>query len=156
MTNSDTDIYAAGFLLADHAAVENGKLYVQGGFWNRLRFPTFPAVTHFGVAAVLIVPWRAYHQTHRFSIWFEDPDGNRFGGELEGEFQVGTAPDMKVGDETVMPISAMINNFAIERPSDLAAVLAVDGLELARFKFRAVQVANGLVSQQVPMPPAGD
>lgn len=143
MTTPQTDIFAAGFVLADHAAVESGKVYIQGGFWNRLFFPSFPAVTHFGVAAILHVPWRAYHQTHKFSIWFEDADGGRVGGEMGGEFSVGTSPDMRVGDETIMPVSAMINNFAIERPGDFAAVLSVDGAEISRWPFRAVHVPAG-------------
>lgn len=143
MASSETDIYAASFFLADHVVAESGKLYVNGGFWNRLTFPSYPAVTHFGVGSVLVIPWRAYHQAHNFAIWFEDPDAKRVGGELGGEFTVGAAPDMKVGDETVMPIAAMINNFSFESSGDFAAVLAVDGTELARWKFRAAQVPFG-------------
>ena len=45
-----TDIYAEAFFTADHGAVENGKLYVNGGFWNRLGFPSYPAVTPFPYA----------------------------------------------------------------------------------------------------------
>lgn len=135
----ETDIFAPAFFMADHATVESGKVYTNGAFWNRLNFPGFPAVTHFAVVAVLNIPWRAYHQNHKFLVWFEDADAKRLPGEIGGEFTVGAAPDMKVGDATTMPIAAMVNNFAIAQAGDYAAVLSVDGLEIARWPFRANQ-----------------
>ena len=30
----ETDLYATAFFLGDHASVENGKVYVNGGFIN--------------------------------------------------------------------------------------------------------------------------
>jgi hypothetical protein len=140
MTQADTDLHALAFFLADHAAVENGKVYSNGGFWNRLNFQSFPAVVSFSVVAVLHIPWRAYHQPHKFAVWFEDADGQRLPGEIEGEFQVGAAPEMKVGDPTIMPFAANVGNFTFARPGDSAAVLTVDGAEIARWPFRAVQV----------------
>jgi hypothetical protein len=144
MTNADTDIYAPAFFLADHAAVESGKVYTSGAFWNRLNFPSFPAVIHFGVVAVLNVPWRAYHQQHKFAVSFEDEDGRAIAGELGGEFTVGASPDMKVGDETIMPISAMVNNFTVGKAGTYAALLTVDGQEIARWSFRAAQLPMGM------------
>jgi len=143
MTN-DTDMYAHAFFMCDHAAVESGKVYTNGAFWNRLNFPGFPAVTHFAIVAVLNIPWRAYHQPHKFAVWFEDADAQRLPGELGGEFTVGAAPDMKVGDATIMPISAMVNNFTLTKAGDYAAVLAIDGIEIDRWPFRATQVFTGM------------
>lgn len=145
---TDTDIYSPAFFMADHAAVESGKVYSNGAFWNRLQFPGFPAVTHFAIVAVLNIPWRAYHQMHKFSVWFEDADAKRVAGEIGGEFSVGTAPDMKVGDETIMPIAAMVNNFTLSNAGDYAAVLAVDGQEISRWKFRAMLLPAGLQASQ--------
>jgi hypothetical protein len=139
MTNQP-DLFSPAFFMADHAAVESGKLYANGAFWNRLQFPSYPAVVTFGIAAVLSIPWRAYHQPHKFSIWFEDADGKKLSGDLQGEFTIGAAPDMKVGDPTIMPIAATVGNFAISSAGDYSAVLNVDGQELNRWPFRAVQV----------------
>ncbi|MCU1414935.1 MAG: hypothetical protein JWN80_2275 [Microbacteriaceae bacterium] len=158
MTNADTDIYSPAFFMADHAAVESGKVYANGAFWNRMQFPGFPAVTHFGVVAVLNIPWRAYHQPHKFAVWFEDADGGRVAGELGGEFTVGTTPDMKVGDETVMPIAAMVNNFTLTKAGDYSAVLAVDGQEISRWTFKAVLLPAGMQPNRPVSPsdlPAG-
>ena len=35
------------FFVADHADVVGGKVYVNGGFWSRLQFPSYPAVTSY-------------------------------------------------------------------------------------------------------------
>lgn len=59
------EIQAYAFFLADHAVVENGKLYVNGGFWSQVYSPDYPVVRAFGLAAVLHIPWRKHHQGTR-------------------------------------------------------------------------------------------
>lgn len=137
-----TDIYAEAFFTADHGAVENGKLYVNGGFWNRLGFPSYPAVYSFSICAVIHIPWRAHHQSHSFAISFEDADGRTTPNRLEGEFSTGTLPDMRPGDSTEFPIAAQVGNFVFERAGDYAAVLQVDRTEIKRWRFRAAQVVG--------------
>lgn len=141
------NIQAEAFFTADHAAVESGKLYVNGGFWSRLNFSSFPAVQNFAVCVVLHIPWRAHHQRHTFAISFEDADGHRTSNRAEGQFQTGTAPDMRTGDYSVVPIAIVVNGFVFQRAGDYAAVLEVDGTEINRWRFRAVQVFG------VPGPP---
>lgn len=139
MTTSDhrdAALRAELFFVADHAAVESGKLYCSGGCWDRIGLPEFPAVHHFSVAAVLNIPWHAYNQSHSFTIWFEDADGNRHGAEVAGDFEVAAAPDMKVGDPTRLPFAGTFNNFEFPQPNDYAAVMEVDGTEVARWSFR--------------------
>lgn len=146
-----TDLHADAFFTADHAAVENGKLYVNGGFWNRLGLPSFPAVHTFSVGVVLHIPWRAHHQHHSFAISFEDADGQTTTNRLEGTFQSGTAPDMRPGDFTEFPLAANVGNFVFQRPGDYAAVLHLDGTEISRWRFRATQVVG---VQMIPPPQA--
>jgi hypothetical protein len=142
MTDSPmpVDLHAEAFFTADHAAVESGKLYVNGGFWSRLNLPSFPAVQTFAVCVVLHIPWRAHHQRHTFAVVFEDADGQVTPNRLEGQFQTGTAPDMRTGDYSVVPIAITVTNFVFQRAGDYAAVLQVDGTEVSRWRFRAVQV----------------
>ena len=147
-----TDIYAQAFFTADHAAAENGKLYVNGGFWNRLNFPSYPAVHTFSVCAVIHIPWRAHHQMHTFAIAFEDADGQTTPNRLEGQFQTGTSPDMRPGDSTEFQIATQVGNFVFQRAGDYAAVLEVDGTEIKRWRFRAVQVVG---VPMMPPPQAG-
>jgi hypothetical protein len=138
-TGAPAELFAPTLFLADHAAVENGKLYVNGGYWNRLNFASYPAAMTFSVAAVLSVPWND-HAEHRFSITFETADGQRVGGEVSGTFSAGTAPDAKDGDDMLLPIAATIGNFSFDAPGDYTAVLQVDDIPINRWPFRAALV----------------
>jgi hypothetical protein len=156
-----TDIHAKAFFLADHAVVESGKIYTSGAFWNQLRFPSFPAVYTFAVVSVLHIPWRAYHQRHKFSVHFMDADAKPMPGRLEGEFQVGAAPEMLVGEPTIMPFAAVVGNFVFIRPGDYAAVLEVDGAELDRWILGVKQqmsavAPSGIGSADLPLGPLPD
>lgn len=136
------EIRASAFFLADHAAAENGKLYVNGGFWNQVASPGYPAARSFSVAAVLHIPWRQHHLDHSFVMSFEDADGQVLPARFEGQFRVGTSPHMRMGDFTVIPLAAFVTNFVLERPGDYAARLEVDSAEIARWRFRAVENAD--------------
>ena len=146
-TTSPTQISCSALFLADHASVESGKLYVNGGYWNRLQFPSFPTYYSFSVAAVLMVPWHD-HKQHEFSIHFTTADGSRVGGELLGNFSAGTVAGAKEGDPSVFPIAATVGNFLLERPGDYEVVIEVDGQVLDRWSFRAAQQLS--TSGQVP------
>lgn len=145
-----TDLHAAAFFLADHASVESGKVYANGAFWNRLNFPTYPTMVSFSVVAVIVVPWRAHHQMHRFTVAFEDADGAVIGGQFEGEFQVGTAFDHRVGDNSIVPLAMPVSNIVLERSGDYSAVLTIDGAEISRWRFGAVQYAAGPATPSEP------
>jgi hypothetical protein len=142
------EVQACAFFLADHAVVENGKLYVNGGFWNQVYSLIYPSVRAFGVAAVLHIPWRQHHKAHVFTVTFEDADGGSLPARFDGQFRIGTAPNMPVGDFTIMPIAAFVSNFALDRPGDYSALLHVDGAELARWRFRAVQAPDPIGGTQ--------
>ncbi|WP_426625262.1 DUF6941 family protein [Leifsonia sp. McL0607] len=135
---SPPQISCSALFLADHASVESGKLYVNGGYWNRLQFPSFPTYYTFSVAAVLLVPWHD-HKQHEFSIHFTTADGKRVGGELSGNFSAGTLPGAKEGDPSVFPIAATIGNFLLERSGDYEVVIEVDGQALDRWSFGVSQ-----------------
>lgn len=149
------DLHAEAFFTADHAVVESGKLYVNGGFWSRLNFQSFPVVHNFAVCVVLHIPWRAHHQRHSFAITFEDADGQTTTNRAEGQFQMGTPPDARTGDATVVPLAVTVNGFVLQRPGDYSAVLFVDGTEVSRWRFRAVQVF-GLPGGPPPQGAGGD
>jgi hypothetical protein len=142
----ETDLYAAAFFLADHAAVENGKIYMNGGFWNQMQFPSFPAASTFSVVGVINVPWSAHHQLHKFSVIFTDADGHKFDGEFGGEFQITPNPGIEIGQPFLMPIAAAANGFIFPTPGHYSAQLLVDDREIARWGFRVSsteQFANG-------------
>lgn len=142
----ETDIRALAFFAADHAVAVEGKLYVNGGFWDRLNIPAFPhAVPAVSIAAVLRIPYRAYHQDHTMSVGLEDADGNPLPLRIDGQFRVGAEPYMKHGDPTTMPLAFNVNGILIERAGDYAFTLSVDQTEIERFTFRAAQVAAPII-----------
>lgn len=146
MTNASaaisTDIEALAFFSADHATVENGKVYVNGGFWDRINQPSYPAIISLSVVAVLRIPFRAYHQDHRFEVGMEDADGQKLSLNIEGEFRVGAGPDMRLGDPTIMPVAVALNGVTIEKAGDYSFVLSIDGSEIARYQVRAAQIGT--------------
>ena len=76
---------------------------------------------------------------HRFVIHFMDADAKPSPARVEGSFKVGAAPEMAVGEPTIMPVSAIVGNFVFERAGTYTAVLEVDGAEVARWSMRADQ-----------------
>ena len=147
-----TDLHALAFFTADHAVVESGKLYINGGAWNRLSYPSYPAVQALAVAAILHIPWRAHGQSHAFLIEFEDADGHQIAGRLEGQFQASLPPDARSGDYSVVPVAVMVNGLVFQQPGDYAAVLAVDGTEIGRWRFQAVQTFGLPGAMPIPGP----
>jgi len=58
------------------------------------------------------------------------------------EIQARALPNMRVGDFTIIPIAPFVTSFVLDAPGDYAALLEVDGAELARWRFRAVEAAD--------------
>lgn len=113
---------------------------MNGGCWTQLRFPSFPVIHNFAICIALHIPWRAHQQRHSFGVMFEDADGNVTPNRLEGQFRSEVTPDMRPGDPSVVPIAIMVNGFVLQRAGDYAAVLQLDGTEVSRWRFRAIQV----------------
>lgn len=96
-------------ILADHAAAENGKLYVNGGGWT-VTGPPSP----FGIAMLFEVPWDQTNDVQRFQLELLDADGepvlvDTSEGEppvsVGGEFETGRPPGMKRGTPTTFPVA---------------------------------------------------
>ncbi len=133
------------FFAADHAEAVNGKVYLNGGFWNRLNYPQYPAVAGpLSLVAVISVPFHEYQEDHRFAIGLVDADGISEPLKIEGAFRMGASPDLRRGDPTLMPIAIPVSGLRLERPGDYRFTLAIDGEEFARYQFRAVQLAAPL------------
>lgn len=136
---------AVAFFAADHADAVNGKVYVNGGFWNKLSYPQYPAVVAtMSLVAVIRIPFREYQEDHRFLLGMVDADGNALPLKVEGQFRVGASPDLRRGDPTLMPLAIPVSGLRIEAPGDYSFTLSVDGTELARYQVRAIQIATPL------------
>jgi hypothetical protein len=145
------DIRALAFFAADHAAMENGKLYVNGGFFNMLRHSTYPLVVPtLAVAASLHLPWHSYQKDHHFTVTLEDEDRKELPLRAEGAFRVGADLLLRHGDPSVFNIAGTVTNVVFERPGTYNLVLTVDGKELARWELQARQLPTGLPTGTAP------
>lgn len=143
-----TDFEAIAFFTADHAAVESGKAYINGGFFDTVQQPSYPAQISLSLVAIISVPSRAYLEDHLVKVEMVDADHNPLPLKIEGEFRVGAPPNLRPGDPTTMPVAIPLNGLTLERAGDYYFVLSVDGQELARYRLRTVQMGT------IPQPPA--
>jgi uncharacterized protein DUF6941 len=130
---------ALALFTADHAALENGKVYVNGGFWYLLNQPSYPAQVSISLVAVIKVPSRAYLEDHQITVEMVDADERRLPLKIEGNVRVGAGPHMNPGEPTILPLAFPLNGVTVERAGDYWFVLSVDGDEIARYRIRAVQ-----------------
>jgi hypothetical protein len=91
-------------MLADHAQVADGKLFISGGGWSI----TGPQPTPFAVVLEIKVPWNLINTQRTFTLTLIDADGEPFlvqtpEGErplrIEGQFMATPAPGVKPGSE---------------------------------------------------------
>ncbi len=144
-------IEAAAFFTADHADAVGGKLYVNGGFFNMLRFPSYPAIVPtLAIGASLKVPWHAYQQDHHFVVTLRDEDHRELPLRIEGNFRVGADILLRHGDPSVINIAGTVTNVVFERPGHYHLLLHVDDEELARWDLQVVQVPGGFPSAAMP------
>jgi hypothetical protein len=132
------DFQALALFTADHAVVENGKVYVNGGFWDILNQPSYPADVSFSLVVVIKV------------VEMVDADEVRLPLRIEGNVRVGPAPHMNPGEPSTLSFAFPLNGVRIERVGDYFFVLSVDGDELARYRIRAIQLVP------VPQPTEGN
>jgi hypothetical protein len=144
------DFQALALFTADHAVVENGKVYVNGGFWDILNQPSYPADVSFSLVVVIKVPARAYLENHQLVVEMVDADEVRLPLRIEGNVRVGPAPHMNPGEPSTLSFAFPLNGVRIERVGDYFFVLSVDGDELARYRIRAIQLVP------VPQPTEGN
>jgi hypothetical protein len=156
--NPLTDFEALAFFTADYAAVESGKAYVSGGFWDQLNLPAYPAQVSLALVAVIKVPSRAYLEDHKITIGMIDADNNALPLRIEGNLRVGAAPHLKPGDPTTVPMAFPLYGLTLEHAGDYWFILSIDGKEKARYRIRAVQVvgANPPAASEAPGGSSGE
>jgi hypothetical protein len=136
------DFEALALFTADHAAVENGKVYVNGGFWYLLHQPSYPAQVSISLVAVIKVPSRAFLEDHLVTVEMVDADEERLPLRIEGGVRVGPGPHLNPGEPAILPLAFPLSGVVVERAGDYWFVLSVDGKELTRYRIRAVQTVQ--------------
>jgi hypothetical protein len=148
-------IEVLAFFTADHAVVENGKAYINGGFFQRFYHPSFPAQISIAVVALIRISPEEFLRDHTFVVEIEDADGNKLPDfRIEGTFRVAPSPDSRPGDPGQMSLAIPLSGVSLPRAGDYWFVLSIDGDEVARYEVRAAQV--GVLAPSISQAPPGD
>lgn len=83
-------------LLADHAEVVNGKLYLMGGGWDVLQSRQEPVPLRFAVALGVRVGWDETNRVIPVTVRVEDDDG-AVHAQAQGTVSVGRPPTLPPG-----------------------------------------------------------
>ncbi len=123
-------------VLCDWAEVINGKLYMMGAGWSRIK-ANMP-VPLLSVAVMWKIPWALANEPQSIDVVLltEDsqpvkgPDGNDF--RLQGNVEVGRPPGLKFGS-----------------PLDAPLTFSIAGLTLSPGRYRFELRINGILSAYV-------
>lgn len=101
-------------MLADHAQVAEGKMFISGGGWSVTGTPTQPSA----LAVLLQVPWADANRKIPFKLRLVNADGQpvqqqTVSGEpapveITGEFEVGRPPGLLEGTMLDAPLAANV------------------------------------------------
>lgn len=117
-------------LIADHAQVSDGKLFIAGGGWSTAGPGPIPC----GIALIFHVPWQQTNERTSFTLRLIDEDGQPFPAPGTGEQPIEAAGQIEAGRPAGVAPGAEINvpvafNTVLQLPpaSRFTWVLDVDG-----------------------------
>ena len=122
----------ATLLLADHAVVADGKLYINGGGWS----VTGPTPTPSAIAVKLDVPWDRANQKLQLRLRLIGQDGEavRIDGpqgpqpvEITGEAEIGRPPGLVHGADIDFPLAFQLGPLPLQPGQRYQWVLDIDG-----------------------------
>jgi hypothetical protein len=144
-------------ILSDFAQIIGGKLYLQGGGWDRLTVNSgFPVNQGLGLAASFSVPWNETNQPGRFNIEVQTQDGAVLAG-FGGEFKVGRPADHPPGQVQRAQLAANLG-LELKEPGTYVVVAKLEDQEMGRVPFFVVpgpMLAMQRAAQGSENPPQG-
>lgn len=122
----------ATLMLADHAVVADGKLYINGGGWS----VTGPAPAPSAIAVKLDVPWDRANQRLQLRLQLIGQDGDPVllpsseGPQpvlIEGEAEIGRPAGLVPGADVDFPLAFQIGPLPLAPGQRYEWVLDIDG-----------------------------
>ena len=110
-------------LIADHADIAGGKLYLNGGGWDRYQMGTFPAQLRLAVAVGIRVDWDETNRATPVRVTVEDDDGTEL-VSVNGSANVGRPPRLTPGSSQLIQMAVNVQ-VRIERASGFRAIVRV-------------------------------
>ena len=137
-----TTTRVVAFFAADHVALTpDAKMYINGAFFNLLRFSAFPAVlSTLGVAVALQLPFQETMREHAIRIGLRGADGQELAVRVEAQFKAALGVEAQFGDPGIVPFGVTITNVEFPNPGVYNLVLWVDGAETGIYPMRVIQV----------------
>lgn len=147
-------VSVVAFFIADHVALTpDAKLYVNGGFFNLLRFPSFPAtLPSLGIGAVLEIPFHDMMRDHMIRIVLRGPEGQDLPVRIEVNFRSTPGWEMKFGEPGLVPFGTAIANVEFPTPGVYNLVMSFDDTEMQSYRIRAVQTPVVMSAGSVRQP----
>jgi hypothetical protein len=122
-------------ILADYAEAVNGKLYLMGGGWDRLRIPDFSQPHRLSLAVGVLVPWNATNQQHNLNLRVEGEDGQLL-LEIALPILAGRPPTLRSGESQRL-VFAINGPLQLPGPGTFAIRALLNGEEARRTVFHA-------------------
>jgi hypothetical protein len=116
-------------LLADHAQVADGKLYVNGGGWTVVD----AATPGYSIALLLMVPWERAGRPVDLTLTLIDEDGHPVEAgngapiRISGRIEVQRPPAHPVGIPLQLPLVINVPALTLQPTSLYAWMLDIDG-----------------------------
>jgi len=129
-------------MLADSAQVQSGKLYVLGGGFDTISVRSLPSVhRNLTLAMVAEVGPDERQRDLELTVQLVDEDGAEIGVVAKGQLRVGAPPNLPPGSPSVVPIVTPFHNITFPEAKGYAFVVSLNDTELARIKFRVVELS---------------
>lgn len=126
-------------ILADHAEVVGGKLYLAGGGWDTISVASdFPLKRMIGIAVAVEIPWNQTNETHSLVILIQDDDA-REEAKIEGFLEVGRSPGFPRGQSQRAQLAVNLQ-IAFAKPGGYTVVTTIDGHSGNRTPFRILKI----------------
>ena len=94
-------------MVADWAETINGKLYIQGGGWDRKLLSDGDPI-ELALAATILVPWNLTNQEIQLSFSLETGDGAPVDQAVKGVFKIGRPANAVQGQRLRTPLVGRI------------------------------------------------
>lgn len=126
-------------ILADHAEVLNGKLYVMGGGWETLTANRpLPFEQPCAIAMAISVPWNETNQQHQIEVEIVDQETGNNLFRYEAEVEVGKPPGMPLGQAQRVQVAANLG-LRFEKFGPHVVIVKIGGQEDCRTTFNVVR-----------------
>lgn len=123
-------------LLADAAAVADGKLYVHGAGWDQIQTQSLPAVhPSMALALVFSVDYDEAMTEIPFRLELLDEDDGEMGIQGEGLLTTGHGPTTRRGSPTLAPMAFTLPNLTFQKAGGYRFKVSSGDVELASIPF---------------------